>query len=178
MVTNVASERKNVWPYILWPPIALNVGSLLLIGAMYAVKYVSLPPQSPVELQIGSGQIQFALSILIFTVEWLFALLLLIKYRKAKESIRPLFSDTGNLLQFRWGPAVILFISVNALFAAYILCLMSRMPDLTSRMSCTKNPLKCPFITSQLSLIIWNAESRQRKYTVLTNTKCGNVFPY
>ena len=131
MVTNVASERKNVWPYILWPPIALNVGSLLLIGAMYAVKYVSLPPQSPVELQIGSGQIQFALSILIFTVEWLFALLLLIKYRKAKESIRPLFSDTGNLLQFRWGPAVILFISVNALFAAYILCLMSRMPDLT-----------------------------------------------
>lgn len=133
MITNVASERKNVWPYIVWPPIVLNIGSILLIGGMYAAQYISSTPQSPAELQISSGQIQFALSILIFAVEWSFALLLILKYRKAKEPIRPLFSNTGNLLQFRWGPVIMLFISVNVLFVGYILYLISRMPDLTYR---------------------------------------------
>ena len=126
-------ERKNVWPYIVWPPIILNIGSILLIGAMYAFKYVTSTPPSPENLQISSSQIQFALSILIFLVEWLFALLLLFKYRKAKESIRSLFSSNGNPMQFRWGPTILLFISANALFAGYIFYLISRMPDLTYR---------------------------------------------
>jgi len=132
MATTI-SERKNVWPYIVWPPIILNIGSILLIGAMYALKYISSSPQSLEKLQISSSQIQFALSILIFLVEWLFALLLLFKYRKAKESVRSLFSSTGNPMQFRWGPAILLFISVNALFAGYIFYLIAKMPDLTYR---------------------------------------------
>ena len=127
------SERKNVWPYIVWPPIILNIGSILLVGAMYAFKYVLSTPQSPEKFQISSSQIQFALSILIFLVEWLFALLLLFKYRKANEPIRSLFSSTGNPMHFRWGPAILLFVSVNALFAGYIFYLISRMPDLTYR---------------------------------------------
>jgi membrane protease YdiL (CAAX protease family) len=44
-----------------------------------------------------------------------------------------LFSSTGNPMQFRWGPAILLFVSVNALFAGYIFYLISRMPDLTYR---------------------------------------------
>ena len=133
MATKMEFERKNVWPYIVWPPIILNIGSILLIGAMYAFKYVTSTPPSPENLQISSSQIQFALSILIFLVEWLFALLLLFKYRKAKESIRSLFSSNGNPMQFRWGPTILLFISANALFAGYIFYLISRMPDLTYR---------------------------------------------
>ena len=133
MKTKIESERKNVWPYVVWPPIVLNVGSILLIGGMYAFKYATSTTQSPGTIQIGSGQIQFALSVFIFFVEWLFALLLLYKYRKSNESVRSLFSSTGNPLKFRWGPAILLFIFVNGIFTGYILYLISSMPDLSYR---------------------------------------------
>jgi len=133
MKTKIDSERKNVWPYVVWPPIVLNVGSVLLIGAMYAFKYAISTTKSPETMQISSGHIQFALSILIFLVEWLFAFLLLYKYRKSNESVRSLFSSTGNLFEFRWVPAILLFIICNGIFIGYILYLISRMPDLTYR---------------------------------------------
>jgi membrane protease YdiL (CAAX protease family) len=133
MKTKIESERKNVWPYIVWPPLILNIGSVLIIGATVAFKYATTAPQSPGSIQISSGQIQFSLSILIFLVEWLFALLLLYRYRKSNESVRSLFSRTGNPLQFRWGPAILLFLFLNLLFIGYILYLVSKMPDLTYR---------------------------------------------
>jgi len=133
MKTNTESVRKNVWLYIVYPPIVLNVGSILLIGIMYAIKYAISTPQSAETIQISSGQIQFALSILIFFVEWLFALLLIYKYRISNESIRSLFSSTGNPLKFRWAPAILLFILINGFFIGYILYLISSMPDLSYR---------------------------------------------
>jgi membrane protease YdiL (CAAX protease family) len=133
MKTTIESERKNVWPYVVWPPIVLNAGSVLLIGAMYAFKYATSTTQSPGIIQIGSGQIQFALSILIFLVEWLFALLLIYKYRRSNESVRSLFSSTDNPLKFRWVPAILLFVFSNGIFIGYILYLISSMPDLTYR---------------------------------------------
>ena len=133
MRQEIVSERKNVWPYVVWPPIVMNVGSVLLIAAMYAFKYATSTTPIPGTIQIGFGQIQFALSVLIFLVEWLFALLLLYKYRKSNESVRSLFSRTGNPLKFRWGPTILLFILANGIFIGYVLYLIARMPDLTYR---------------------------------------------
>ena len=98
MVNERESEKINVWPYILLPPIVLNAGSLLLIGGMYAFKYATSAPRSPGVFQISSSQIQFALSILIFFVEWLFALILYFRYRKSNDPIRSLFSAEDDFL--------------------------------------------------------------------------------
>lgn len=133
MVNERESELKNVWPYILLPPIVLNAGSLLLIGGMYAFKYATSAPRSPGVFQISSSQIQFAMSILIFFVEWLFALILYFRYRKSNDSIRSLFSAKCDSLRFRWGPAILLFIALNGLFIIYILRLIAKMPNLTYR---------------------------------------------
>ena len=127
------SEVKTVWPFILIPPIVLNAGSLLLIGGMYVIRYAIAAPRSPGEIQISLSQIQFAMSILIFFVEWLFALILYFRYRRSNDSIRSLFSAKGDSLRFRWGPAILLFITLNGFFIIYILRLIAKMPDLTYR---------------------------------------------
>jgi len=129
MAREIRSERKNTWPYVVWPPIVLNVGGVLLIAAIYAYKYATSEA-----IQISSfGQIQFALSAFVFFAEWFFAGLLLYRYRRASESIRSLFSRTGNLLEFRWLPAILLFVLFNAIFVGYVFYLIARMPDLSYR---------------------------------------------
>lgn len=133
MTIAIESQRTRVWSFIVWPPIVLNVGSLLIVGGMYAFRYMTTAPPPPEPIQIGQGQIQFALSVFIFVVEWSFAFWLLYTYRKAQASLRALFSHTGALFTFRRGPAVLLFVLSNALFAAYMRYLMATMPDLNYR---------------------------------------------
>lgn len=127
------SEMKNVWPYVVWPPVILNIGAVILIGGIYAYQYAASTGPPSETIQVNFGQTQFALSILIVLVEWFFAGMLLFRYRKANESIRPLFSRTGKLLEFRWGPAILLFFLFNLIFIGYILYLVARMPDLSYR---------------------------------------------
>lgn len=123
------SERLNVWPYLILPPIVLNVGGLLL----FAVIFVTQLPSSPETFVMDFGQTQTILSAFIFVVEWTFALVLIRRYRRSGLSIRLLFSRTESLLDFNWKPAILLFIAFNALFILYIISLMARMPELTYR---------------------------------------------
>jgi membrane protease YdiL (CAAX protease family) len=133
MNKEIKSETKNVWPYVVWPPIVLNTGAGILIGGIFAYQYATSTAPSPEAIQADFGQTQFALSILIVLVEWVFAGLLLYRYRKSNESIRTLFSRTGKPLEFRWGPAIVLFILFNLIFVGYIFYLIARMPDLSYR---------------------------------------------
>jgi membrane protease YdiL (CAAX protease family) len=133
MSTMVKQENRNVWPYVIWPPVILNIGAILLIGGMYAFRYAASAGSTFAVVEIGYGQIQFALSILIIIVEWFFALLLIIRYNKSGASIWGLFSRDGRIFRFRWGPAILLFIAVNAVWIIYILYLSARMPDLSYR---------------------------------------------
>jgi membrane protease YdiL (CAAX protease family) len=123
------SERLNVWPYLVLPPIVLNVGALLLFGAIYATRL----PASPEAFVSDFGQTQFVLSVFIFLVEWLFALVLIRRYRKSGLSIKVLLSRTENLLEFGRKPAILLFVAFNALFILYVIYLIARMPALTYR---------------------------------------------
>jgi membrane protease YdiL (CAAX protease family) len=133
MTKELKSERKNVWPYVVWPPIILNIGGALLIGVIYAYKYATATTPLPDTVQVDFSQTQLALSAFILFVEWFFVYFLFYRYRKSNESIRSLFSRTKNLLEFRWGPAIFLFFVFNIIFVGYILYLISRMPDLTYR---------------------------------------------
>jgi membrane protease YdiL (CAAX protease family) len=123
------SERLNVWPYVILPPIVLNLGALLIFGAIYATRL----PTSPEAFESDFGQTQFILSVFIFVVEWLFALILIRRYRRSGLSIRVLFSRTTSLLEFSWKPAILLFVAFNALFILYVIYLIARMPALTYR---------------------------------------------
>jgi len=124
---------KKVWFYIIWPPVVLNIGGLLLIAALYAYKYATAPTPTTGAIQVSFGQIQFALSIFIFITEWFFAGLLIYGYRKSNTSIRYLFSHTANLFEFRWLPAILIFLLFNAVFIGYLLYLIVKMPDLSYR---------------------------------------------
>ena len=123
------SERLNVWPYLILPPIVLNLGALLIFGAIYATRL----PTSPEAFESDFGQTQFTLSVFIFVVEWLFALILIRRYRKSGLSIRVLFSRSTSLLEFSWKPAILLFVAFNAFFILYVIYLIARMPALTYR---------------------------------------------
>jgi membrane protease YdiL (CAAX protease family) len=123
------SERSNVWPYLILPPIVLNLGALLLFGAIYATR----APNSPEAFESDYGQTQFVLSAFIFVVEWLFALVLIRRYRRSDLSMRVLFSRSASLLDFRWRPAILLFVAFNALVLLYVIYLIARMPTLTYR---------------------------------------------
>lgn len=65
-------------------------------------KYMTASPQQLEELQISSSQIQFALSVFIFLVEWLFILFLYLKYKKSNDSIYSLISEDENPTKFKW----------------------------------------------------------------------------
>jgi len=117
----------------------MNVGGVILVAALYAYMYATSTAPAPEEIQVNFGQTQFALGILIVLVEWSFAGLLLYRYHKSNDSIRSLFSRTGKPLEFRWAPAIWLFILFNSIFVAYIYYLTVRMPDLTYR---DLNPLQ------------------------------------
>jgi len=132
MVKRTKPESENVWPYVVWPPIVLNIGAIVLLG-VYAFRYAASSTQAPAAIQTNFGQIQFALSVFIFLVEWFFALLLIYHYRRSNQSIWTLFSPGGNPLRLRWGPAILLFVVANGIFLGYILYLLATMPDLTYR---------------------------------------------
>ncbi len=126
---DLKSERLKVWPYLILLPIVLNVGAVFLFGAIYATQL----PASPETFASDFGQTQFVLNVFIFLVEWLFALVLIRRYRKSDLSTRVLFSQTENLLDFAWKPAALLFVAFNALFALYVISLIAQMPNLTYR---------------------------------------------
>ena len=129
----VRSERLNVWPYVILPPIILNGGIMILFAVLYAYRYATSAIKTPGAIQTNYSQDQIAMSIFIFFVEWLFAGLLLYKQHCTCMSIRNLFSRKDNLLEFRWKPAILLFILFNVIFIGYIFYLITKMPDLTYR---------------------------------------------
>jgi membrane protease YdiL (CAAX protease family) len=137
------SAMKKVWFYIIWPPLVLNIGGLFLIAAIYAHRYATSPAPTAQTIQVSFSQLQFALSVFIFLVEWFFAGLLIYNYRISNGSVRSLFSRTANLLEFRWMPAILLFVLFNAVSIGYLLYLIARMPELSYR---DLSPLQIGFI--------------------------------
>lgn len=128
-----APESRNVWPYVIWPPIAFNIGALMLVSVMYIRIFTQAKGIVPAHFQLEYGQLQLTISALVFALEWFFAVILILRYRRSGESIRRLFSRDGNPLRFHWGAAILMFFAVNAIWLVYIALLARQMPELNYR---------------------------------------------
>ena len=128
-----APESRNVWPYVIWPPVAFNIGALMLVSIMFIRIYFQVKGFNPAHFQLEYGQLQLAISALVFALEWFFALILILRYRRSGESIRDLFSREGKPFRFRWGAAILMFLAVNAIWLVYIALLARQMPELNYR---------------------------------------------
>lgn len=133
----MSKERKpeswNVWPYVIWPPIAFNLGALMLVSVMYIGIYVPAKGGEPSHFEMDYGQLQLGISTLVFALEWFFALVLFLRYKRSGESIRSLFSHDGHPLRFSWKPAIFMFMVANAVWLIYIVLLSHQMPNLSYR---------------------------------------------
>ena len=132
MPGKIPSQKTPLWFYLIWPPLIFNLGSVLLISAIYIAHYTDVPDRLG-EYQVPPATMEFALGILIVALEWFFAGLLLYQYKRSGERIAALFSPTPRLLDFRLGPALLLFVLFNLIFAGYMLRLLYTMPDLSLR---------------------------------------------
>ncbi len=126
-------ESRNVWPYVIWPPIAFNIGAMILVSVMYISIYVATKGVEPAHFELDYGRLQLGINALVFALEWFFALVLILRYKRSGDSIRKLFSQDGSPFRFRWGAAILMFISVNAIWMVYITLLARQMPDLNYR---------------------------------------------
>jgi len=108
---------RRLWFYIVLPAVILNIGSLIIYGGYYALKYM----QPDTVAKIPQTSVSLATYLLIFVTEWLFALLLIAWLRRNRLTIRSLILPENRRKPFRWGPALLMGISINLLFLVYFL---------------------------------------------------------
>jgi len=85
----------------------------------YALYYA----QMEIVSGISTGVVRAVTNILIFLVEWVFAISVIAHYRRAGLSIKQVIAPQGDAKRFRWQPAALLFASWNLLFALYLVIL-------------------------------------------------------
>jgi len=110
------ARQERLWVFTVLPPVILNLVGLGVFGTYYA-----LAAQRP-ELVAGikSGQLAFVVYILLFVLEWALAIAVLLRLKQAGLSLSDFIAPPGSLWKFRWGPALLVFVLLNAIFAVYI----------------------------------------------------------
>jgi membrane protease YdiL (CAAX protease family) len=116
MVEGSASHQSRLWVYAVLPAVILNIVAILVFGSYYAFQAV----RPDLVAAIHPDQVQFLAYVLVFVVEWIFALLLLRQQAAKGVSLVSLLAVNGRIWTFKWLPAVLLFIIFNVLFIAYI----------------------------------------------------------
>ncbi len=116
-----------MWVYTVLPPIILNLGSFFTYGVYYALFYA----QPNLVAGIAPGAVRAATDILIFLVEWAFAISIILRFRRLGLPLKQLIAPLGSLWSFRWRPALLLFASWNGLFALYMLALSKFYPSVS-----------------------------------------------
>ena len=115
---NVGSDarRDRLWVYAVLPVIILNIAGCILFGAYYG-----LASQQPeLVAGIGEGQVFFARYLFIALVTWVLAASVLLKLRRAGVPVLRLIAPHGAPWRFKWGPAILVVVAFNALFAVYV----------------------------------------------------------
>jgi len=90
-------------------PLLFNVVGLFFMGLLY----VAYP-----ETTIGSTQFNFVVYLSVFIVEWLLAFIVIRRFRKKNIRLKEFIIPKK---EFRWMPAIVVFVSLNVLFAIYVL---------------------------------------------------------
>jgi membrane protease YdiL (CAAX protease family) len=126
------SKPDRIWHYLILPPIILNVGGIVLIGAFYAYFYAQAQNGTPSSIpSLSAGQLQFLISSFVFVVELALAITLYARLRKTNFPIKSLFFSSGFPWKFRRLPALLLFVVSNGIFAVYIWWLIKHSPGLS-----------------------------------------------
>jgi membrane protease YdiL (CAAX protease family) len=117
MNANPLPRDQKLWIYTVLPAVILNIGSLIIYGGYYSLKYM----QPDTVAKIPQSSVTLTTYLLIFITEWLFALLLIFWLKRNNLSARSLILPDNRKKPFRWGPALIMGISINLLFLVYFL---------------------------------------------------------
>ena len=115
MNTSVLPRENKLWIYTILPAVILNIGSLVIYGGYYSLKYTR--PEALAN--IPENTTSLVVYGMIFVVEWLFALGVIAWLRRNGLPLQALINPTGNARPFRWGPALAMGAGINLLFVVY-----------------------------------------------------------
>lgn len=116
MSDSIPPTPRSIWLFGVLPPVILNLGAILLFGTYYALLAVS-----PSTVQdIDPAEVQFLAYVFVFCIEWLFAGILIARMRRQGISLRGLLAPGGELLAFRWLPALVVFLFFNGALLVYV----------------------------------------------------------
>lgn len=115
MQQETVTPRGRLWIYGVLPALVLNSGAAALFGTYYAL--LAMRPSAVAS--ISPSQVQFLAYVLVFAVEWVFALLL-IRQTGGGRHLRTLIAPGGHMWAFRKLPAVVILLVFNAALAGYV----------------------------------------------------------
>ncbi len=110
------TRTRPLWVYAVLPAVILNAGAIVIFGGYYGLQAT----QPDLVSAIHPDQAQFLAYVLVFVVEWVFAILLLRQQAAEGKSLADLLAPGGQILNFRPLPALALFVAFNALFLLYV----------------------------------------------------------
>lgn len=116
MNAELSTKQDRLWVYMILPIILLFVGGMLSYGIYYALGAT----QPEIIAGVPLGQVTFALYIFIAVVEWVLALSVVRRMRRAGGSAMDLIAPHGNPWRFRWLPAAFVFLGLNAIMAVFM----------------------------------------------------------
>jgi len=116
MNTELSIKQDRLWVYIVVPIVILFLGGTLTYGTYYALAAV----RPELVAGILLGQITFGIYALIGVVEWVLAISIIRKLRRAGGSVMDLIAPHGDPWRFGWLPAVLAFVCFNALMAIFM----------------------------------------------------------
>jgi len=94
---------------LVYFPLLFNVIGIVSIGLLYAISFGST---------IDWRQLNFVLYLLVFVIEWLLAFMVIRRLRRLEVPLKEFIMPRKK---FRWIPAFLVFVSLNALFTLNIL---------------------------------------------------------
>jgi membrane protease YdiL (CAAX protease family) len=116
MVGEPAPEDKGLWIYTVLPPAILNVAAVVIFGGYYALREV----RPELVSGISPDEVQVTAYLVIFVVEWVFAIRLLRQRASRGTCLSSMMAPGGDIWGFRWPMAILLFAVFNGLFVAYV----------------------------------------------------------
>jgi membrane protease YdiL (CAAX protease family) len=114
--TKPAFHSTPLWVYTVLPAVILNICAILLFGGYYGLQAT----QPELVANIQPDQVQFLVYIFVFSVEWVFSILLLKKQASKGITLTSLIAPDGQIWKFKWLPALTLFLVFNLVFIIYI----------------------------------------------------------
>lgn len=110
-------RRHRLWPYTVLPAILLNLVGAAIFGSYYALQAV----RPDLVRGIATSQLSVATYGIVAVVEWSLAVAVIVGLRRSGRSLRSLLAPEGSLLGFNRRRALLVFLSLNVLFALYVI---------------------------------------------------------